>query len=318
MCGVLDIDLTVVVATCNRSSSLVRLLTGFQECERPANLKWEVLIVDNNSTDDTGEVTARAKQRFPYVRSVFEAHPGVSHARNRGAAEACGRYLFFIDDDASPSRRFLTGIEKALETYPDVVCFGTRIRSHFPDKPKWFATEGPYALIGVLGSYDLGDCDKILEKGEPLPIGCGLMVEKKTFFDYGPFDTDLGITVQSKDFKRGEDTFFVETLARAGQSICYLSEPVVDHYPDLSRYRLDHLKKMYFSTGVSLAGKSMTTAVRWFGVPRYLIREVIGYVFRIVLCTLRHRGDACVFYMTRYWLTLGMIAYYLGLNDTMN
>lgn len=310
-----DMHLTVVVATCNRSSCLERLLDGFAECAVPDGLKWEVLVVDNNSTDNTPQVIEAAVAKYPFVRATPEPQQGVSYARNRGAVEAFGRYVFFIDDDAAPSRTFLTGIEKGLADYPDILCFGTKVISHFPDRPKWFAIEGPYALMGILGMYDLGTEDKLLEQGDPLPIGSGILIDKDLFCRYGMFDTTLGVKAQSKYPGRGEDTCYMEKLVQENVAICYLAYAQVDHYPDLSRYNMARLRRMYIGSGISLAHQYGANAKRIFGVPRFLIRNLAEYSLLVALNYLKNSGEARVYFKTRYWFTFGMILNYLGLHE---
>jgi len=309
-----DKDLTVIVATCNRSQSLEHLLQGFFECEKPVDLDWELLFVDNNSTDNTSEILTLAAQRLSYVRSVFEGSQGVSHARNRGAIEARGRFIFFMDDDASPSLTFLAGIENALKKYPEIKCFGAKVISHFPDKPKWFAIKGPYALMGILGIYDLGDTDKILKVDDPIPIGSGILIERDYFIEKGKFNTILGVNATSKYPQRGEDTDFMEQLMISGVTICYLPGPLVNHYPDLNRYDLAHLKRMFIGSGIGMARKHKSTGKTIFGVPRYLYRKLLEYIFFICVHFLVKNDEACVYYKTRYWITLGMITTLLGLH----
>jgi glucosyl-dolichyl phosphate glucuronosyltransferase len=308
-----DLDLSVIVATCNRAVSIERLLQGFCDCEMPRTLKWEVLVVDNNSTDHTPQVLALAEGRLPFLRWVIERRQGVSFARNRGAEEAAGRFLFFMDDDAAPDRFFLTGIEKGIADHPEISCFGTKVISHFPDRPDWFAIDGPYALTGILGIFDLGEKDRLLTGTDPLPIGSGILIEKGLFERQGRFDTALGPKASSKYLARGEDTCFMEGIAGAAIPICYLPVPLVNHYPDLQRYDLDRLKRMYIGSGIGLAGKQGRGAKKLFGVPRYLFRQLVEYGCQSVFNQFRRCDEACVYFKTRYWLTYGMIISHLGL-----
>ena len=93
-------NITVILCTFNRSQSLVRALGSVVLSRLPEAVTWEVLVVDNNSCDQTREVVADFCARYPgRFRYVFESEPGKSNALNRGVAEAHGDVLAFMDDD---------------------------------------------------------------------------------------------------------------------------------------------------------------------------------------------------------------------------
>ncbi|NVN97979.1 MAG: glycosyltransferase family 2 protein [Geobacteraceae bacterium] len=307
-------DLTVIVCTYNRLESLKRLVAGFDACKQPGRITWELLIINNNSTDGTDGYLSELVESSRHLRSADEPLQGLSHSRNRGIMEAAGRFLFFMDDDAAPDGDFLCSIERALQSYVDARCFGVKVISHFPQKPDWFAIDGPFALTGILGIYDLGESDRILTSADPHPLGSGILIEKGLIGEVGCFDTNLGVKEGVKYPSRGEDTDLMDRLRTGGTAIYYLANTVVNHYPDLLRYNLSHLKKMYIGSGLGLARDHIDNCTRIFGVPRYLYKHTLGCLLRAVCWHMRGRGDAAVYYRTRYWLALGMIMWNLGLH----
>ena len=99
--------LTIVIATYNRAPYLLRTLKSLTN-QTLAPERFEILVVNNNSTDDTKEVFARFATLYPTLslRMVDEMQQGISYVRNRGIAEAAGEYIVFLDDDEETNPEF--------------------------------------------------------------------------------------------------------------------------------------------------------------------------------------------------------------------
>src|SRR5207253_11169792 len=97
---------TVAICTWNRSQLLRQTLDQFLDLAIPAGMTWELLVVNNNSTDDTDVVLAEFESRLP-LRRLFEREPGLSHARNAALAAATGDYILFTDDDVLIAQSWL-------------------------------------------------------------------------------------------------------------------------------------------------------------------------------------------------------------------
>jgi glycosyltransferase involved in cell wall biosynthesis len=92
-------DISVILCTRNRAASLDTALRSLTACAT-ADLNWELLVIDNGSTDQTALVAASYHDRLP-IRTILEPTAGLSHARNRGVAEATGEWLVWLDDDVT-------------------------------------------------------------------------------------------------------------------------------------------------------------------------------------------------------------------------
>ena len=99
--------LTIVIATYNRAPYLLRTLKSLTNQTLDPE-RFEILVVNNNSTDDTKEVFARFATLYPTLslRMVDELQQGISYVRNRGIAEAAGEYIVFLDDDEEANPEF--------------------------------------------------------------------------------------------------------------------------------------------------------------------------------------------------------------------
>ena len=99
-------DISVIICSYNREDSLRKTLTRLCDLEIPPHLSWELLLVDNNSTDGTRQVCESFIPKLP-VRYLFEPLQGVNRARNRAVAEAAGQLLLFTDDDVNMDRNWI-------------------------------------------------------------------------------------------------------------------------------------------------------------------------------------------------------------------
>ena len=116
---------SMVVCTRNRAALLDDMLVTATRLRLPAQLDWELLVVDNGSTDSTGEVIRRYQDRLP-IRHVEEPRIGISHARNRAVSEGRGRYLCWTDDDVRLDPDWLAAYLAAFERHPEAAVFGGR------------------------------------------------------------------------------------------------------------------------------------------------------------------------------------------------
>src|SRR5678815_4898193 len=135
-------ELSVIVCTFNRCRLLEGNLVALSRQQLRPGTEWEVVVVDNNCTDNTAEIVARMAEEFPTtLRRVEEAKQGLSNARNRGIVESRGSYLLFTDDDTRPAQDW---IQTVLDTFLSTSCaaVGGKVELLWPDaRPHWLADE---------------------------------------------------------------------------------------------------------------------------------------------------------------------------------
>ena len=177
---------SVVVSTYNRAATLRGALASLLALG-PESPSHEIVIVDNNSTDDTRAVVeSMAQERGGRLRYVFEPKQGVSHGRNAGAAAARGAVLAFTDDDVRPAPGWLAAIARVFADRPDVAYAGGPVRPIWPAEPPAWLTDwfwSPLALI------DYGP-DGYEVQREPFRcfVAANLAVRKAAFDAVGGFD----------------------------------------------------------------------------------------------------------------------------------
>src|SRR5688572_27249140 len=180
-----QIILSVVVCTYNRADLLSRLLESFRTQAFEAQ-RYEIIVVDNNSTDNTSSVVREFCPSFSNLRYFLEPQQGLSHARNRGWRKARGQYVAFMDDDARASRDW---VETALRCFgwirPEPLAIGGKILPAYDaPKPTWFHDD--------LELRSFGDNPRFLSSGESFS-GSNMVFRRDVLEHYGGFDARVGV-----------------------------------------------------------------------------------------------------------------------------
>jgi glycosyltransferase involved in cell wall biosynthesis len=239
-------NISVILCTYNRAGSLPTALESVVSSRLPSSVEWEVLVVDNNSSDDTRAVAERFCHTHPNrVRYIFEPLQGKSNALNRGIREARGEILAFVDDDVTADPNWLVELTAPLLKQDAWVGVGGRILPPPAFRPpSWMALEGPNAVSGVLALFDLGP--KGFELTEP-PYGTNMAFRKQVFEKYGGFRVDLGPCPGSEI--RGEDTEFGRRILGAGERLWYQPSAIVCHPVTENRLKQQYFLRFFFDHG---------------------------------------------------------------------
>lgn len=278
-------DVSVVLCTYNRAAQLRKTLESLAQQEVAEDLDWELIVVDNNSTDHTAAVVEqfRQQQHSVNIQYLFEAAQGKSYALNAGIRHARGRYLAFTDDDVVVDKNWVLAIRAAFRDLGCTVIAG-RVRALWEHaKPRWLSQAKGKRFAAAIVEYEQGDRPFRLEIGQA-GIGANMAVELGVFHRQGLFRTDIGPTAKT-DRKAGsglrcEDSEIFERVIRAGEPVFYAPDVVVDHPVEEFRATKRYFLNYYFANGrsrVRIQGVDDVPDV--IGVPRYMIRQAIGKFF---------------------------------------
>jgi glucosyl-dolichyl phosphate glucuronosyltransferase len=247
-----EIDITVCVCTRNRASELSVLLQSLCELDVPTGLVWEVLIVDNGSTDATQETVKRYADRLP-IRRVVESRAGVAYARNRVLDEARGAYTCWVDDDVEVAQDWLTAYISSFERHPEAAVFGGVVEPVLePPTPAWFAKLAPlWPLSTLVARRDLGDAEfQLTFENDRMPWGANMALKtaaQKTV----RFDTNLG---PSPHFRRtGEETEMLFDLMKTGVTGWWVPASRVRHHIVAQRQNRKYFFRYYYAVGETMA-----------------------------------------------------------------
>jgi|ERR1700722_497017 len=267
--------LSVVICTWNRAENLQKTLESIENCRVPHGTEWEVLIVDNNSTDTTSSVCRSFLQRNPQrYRYLLEKRQGKSFALNTAVENIKGDIIAFTDDDVLMDAEWLLDVLAAFDANDCAGVAGKIVPVWNSPKPAWFTVDGPYRLMLAIVEYDLGDQTQACRIENP-PFGANLALRKDVFHKYGLFRTDLGPVAGTT--LRGEDSEYCRRLMTRGEKLIYVPGAVVYHPVPEERTKKPYFESWYFDYGRMLVRTSgpPNPTTSYFGIPRYALRKLI-------------------------------------------
>jgi glycosyltransferase involved in cell wall biosynthesis len=232
---------TVVICTHNRVRYLEQALEGLRKQTLPANL-FEVLVVDNCSTDDTPMVARGAAATLKNLRYCREDELGLSYARNRGLREATGDYIAYLDDDAVPDPDWLAA---ALDTFGSggskIGIVGGRVLPLWETpRPAWLIDD----LLPYLTIIDLGDEVQEVDSITGI-VGANMVFPRTLLIKMGGFPTQLGR--KGKRLLSNEELVLKCKLKTAGYLAIYNPRAMVHHIAPRQRLtRRWFLNRLYW------------------------------------------------------------------------
>lgn len=301
---------SIVIATYNRAADLRGTLQSLAGLQPDGD--WEVIVVDNNSTDDTRAVVESAGPAFPApLRYLFEREQGRSPALNAGIRLASGAIIATTDDDVRVEADWLNGASAALERLHCDYVGGRVLPIWQRQPPAWLSNRGGrhWAVIALL---DYGD--EPIEFGRRVPLGVNMAFRRDAFDRAGLFDPHTG---RKAGTLLGQEVREWCIRARnAGVRGFYVPEMTVHHIIPASRLRKGYFRRWFYWRGISRArlyeraGLDMespeqpaldpATVPHLLGVPRYLFRTAAASAAGCVRAALR--GDAVASFEEELWL----------------
>ena len=273
-------EFSVIICTYNRSMGLKKSLESFQLQELPENFSWEIVVVDNNCTDDTPEkVKEFGANSGLLVRYVKEVKQGLSHARNKGVAEARGRYVHFSEDDEIADKRLVREIYDTFETYK-CDCVGGRIYLKCEDEmPRWLTKD----LWGFLGYLNYGDTPILMDE-QRYPFGGNMTFSREVFDRIGLFNVDLGR--KSNQLFGGEEVDFFRRLLSSGGKGIYQPKAIAYHTINKARLKKKYFRALHHNEGMQRALLNDEAYTRsLFGIPLFIfpqfLRSIRNYISAI-------------------------------------
>src|SRR5713101_6011 len=283
-------DLSVVVCTYNRAHSLRRTLSALQGQRTAPRLTWELVLVDNNSSDDTRAVVSAAATIFPVaLRYVFEPHQGLNHARNAGIDNSKGEIVAFTDDDCRPEPAWVQSIVDGMHRGGADGLGGRILPEWSSPPPSWLATDRHlWTSIAMLD-------DEVVRRVELGPWqrehgfrvwGANMAFRRSVFETLGRFDAQLG-SVGTKKYSL-EEILFVRRVVEAGHVVMFDPAPTVHHWVGPERMRKGFYRWHSFYYGEGAAFRNGPPKGRHIlGIPPYLLHAVGGHVAAWIRAALR-------------------------------
>lgn len=272
--------ITVGIPTWNRSELLKGTLDQLLSSIVPAGVHREIIVADNNSTDNTQEVLEFFGDLHDVV-NIYEPRQGRSYALNRIIERASGEYILWIDDDIRVDRDWMVHYIEAFRRWPNATVFGGTIIPLFMQDPPAWVSEGMDEIGGVYGlckpssgSFMLGD--------SPLPFGGNMAVRmdvQKRFM----FNEMMGR--KGGQLLAGEEADLVSRILRDGGEGRWVSEACVQHLIPPRMLTLSYVRRYFHDFGASLVLKRLGEEpdAREAPTPIWVWRDAIQqeFLFRI-------------------------------------
>jgi len=281
-------EVSVVIPTYNRSALLrdaVNSVLG-----QDTRIPFEIIIVDNNSQDDTADVVRSITD--PRVRYVLEREQGNAHARNRGVVEATADVIAFIDDDVTVASDWLTSLKQALDSRPDLSFVGGKVLPQWDGPPPSWLTPEHWAPLAVL---DYGPDELIIAGNSPRGLlTANIAFRRSVFAEVGTFSPHLQ---RVKNFIGSmEDTEFLMRVCRSGKQGMYLPSMIASAPVDVERLSKSYHRRWHTGHGhfyaVMKDPEWERSSFHLAGIPGHLYKQTAAHAFNWLSRTVTGNSDA--------------------------
>ncbi|MDZ4816299.1 MAG: glycosyltransferase family 2 protein [Verrucomicrobiota bacterium] len=223
----MNLWLSIVICTFNRARLLEIVLESLKGQTKWNDERYEVLVIDNNSTDNTALVC----EQFG-VKRVQETKQGLSHSRNRGAEESRGTYVAYVDDDCRIPEGWLEEAFKIMDREKPDVFGGPFFAFYLDPKPVWFKDAyGSWEIDGKVGD---------ITATETTLCGGNFFIRKELLIKMGGFDPAFGMV--GGRIAYGEETVLQKRIRAKKPEARFYYDPA------LYVYHLVRPGKMHVST----------------------------------------------------------------------
>lgn len=285
-------DISVVVATYNRSALLERTLLSLFS-QRADGLNFEIIVIDNNSSDTTPQSIAALKAKSPVeLRSFREPRQGNAYARNTGIDQAQAPIIAFLDDDVVADENWVGTIKSAFDRNPQISFVGGRILPLWESEPPSWLTPSHWAPLALL---DYGKEEMKIAGQTPLGLlTANIGVRREVFDQIGRFSQML------QRVKGGigsmEDTEFLLRVCRSGKTGIYLPELITRAAVDPERLTKTYHRRWHTGHGYFYAvmrdPEWERSKFRFIDVPSHLYKQAATHAINWFGKVLTGHSDA--------------------------
>lgn len=272
--------LTVIICTYNRAKYIGNLLESLAANDLKIS-EYEIVLVDNNCTDNTREICeafAKAHKDVNF-RYVVEPEQGLSAARNKGIKEARGEIIVYVDDDALVDPHYLRTYAEWFAAHPETqACGGPIVPLYETVEPSWMT---PYTKALLTAWMNYGDKVRKYPKGR-YPGGGNAAYRKSVFDKVGLFNTALGR--KGGNLMGSEEKDIFDKMHALGLQVLYLPTPVLHHIIPQTKLEPDYFNRL--TTQIGISERQRTLAIGKGKYYKRLFSECIKWYGTIVLLCL--------------------------------
>ena len=266
------LDVSVVVCTYNRAALLTRTVESLFAQKTEA--AFEILVVDNNSSDNTPAAVASLQTQSPVTLSyIHEPRQGNAYARNTGVEQARAPIVAFIDDDVVAADNWVNTIKSAFDRHAEWSFIGGKVLPLWDSDPPSWLTRSHWAPLALL---DYGDEEKEIAGRMPLGLlTANIAFRKEVFAEGASFSAFLQRVKDS--IGSMEDTEFLMRLCRGGRTGRYLPQLITWGVIEPTRLTKTYHRRWHTGNGYFYAVMKdpewERSSFTFAGVPGHLYRE---------------------------------------------
>lgn len=239
--------ISAIICTYNRAKQLAKALASLQNQTLPQK-DFEVLVIDNNSIDNTKQTVQQQILKTQNIHYYFEPIIGLSQARNTGWRNSNSEIIAFLDDDAIANKDWLESILSAFALAPkNTACVSGKILPRWEKpKPEWL----PEKMLSFLSIVDYGNTAFVAKKNQWLGGG-NSAYKKHGLEETGGFNTALGR--RGNNLLSHDENFLREQLEKKDYCYYYSPKIIITHNISAERLNKQWFYSRYFWEGVSSA-----------------------------------------------------------------
>lgn len=281
-------NFTVAIPTYNGASRLPELLERLKNQINTENFTWEIIIVDNNSTDNTAQVIKTYQENWQCsypLKYCFEAKQGAAYARKRAIEEAKSELIGFLDDDNYPLSNWVAGAYSFAQKYPNAGAYGSQIHPDWEvEPPENFHRIAPFLAITERGNLPLlYEAHKKL-----LPPSAGLVVRRKAWLESVPKQPILTGRVTG-NMLTSEDLEMLCYIQKANWEIWYNPEMEIYHKIPKLRLQKEYLIPFFQGIGLSRFVTRMVN-IKPLYRPIAFLAYIINDIKKIIIHLIKYRN----------------------------
>ena len=300
------VDATVLICTFNRAVDLGEALASVLAQDTGGRFNYEVIVVDNNSTDDTRNVVeALIAEGHVNLRYLFEGRQGRGHALRLGVSEARGTIYALADDDILVARHWLRTIVDTFGARPDISFVGGKVLPLWGAPPPRWLTPRHWSAIAL---SDYGNQELVVDSGHQI---CLLAAAFRTdaVKAVGGYGEALGVS--SDRIGGTEDVDLFARLFRNGYRGLYIPDLTIQHKVVSNRTTKAYHRRWHVGHGryyaLMRADDVEVGSHRLFDVPAHLYRQAGADAIGWVTNRIRGRSDDAFWYETRVRFFYGFL-----------
>jgi glycosyltransferase involved in cell wall biosynthesis len=286
----ITVNLTVAIPTYNGENRLPKVLDKLKEQIEAEDINWEVIVVDNNSTDGTAKVVKEYQENWLKdvpLKYCFEPEQGFPFARQKAISQAQGELIGFLDDDNLPSDNWVKAAYTFAEKYPQVGAFSSKIVGVFETEP----SEEIKPILFYLALVDRGSQPLMYEpRKKGLPPGAGLVVRREVWQKCVPERLFLVGRAGTSIMPAGEDAEALLYIYKAGWEIWYNPNMEIKHLIPTWRLQKTYLMRLMRSIGLGRFHLRMLL-LEWWQKPLVFLFYLINDSRKLILHLIRYRSE---------------------------